>query len=300
MEKIKAGISVTDSKPKLSARLGWQEGEEKPENLILKKSKVPNLQTGMLFNWEIDLWGKWRLLQKASLLHLKEAEYFTESARISFVHEIAETWLLLCGKQEQAQILQRAIASQKKSLDFYRQRITAGLDDNISFARQNVVYNQLKLEEARSLRELEIIKIRLSSLMGQPLNTELPEIRKLSQIEPPILPKIFPTNALKKRPDVKAKEVKLRENLLLEKNSKYELYPSLALQMSGISMGADLSKPFSQWKASFGPVFNFPIWSPKKKLFWKPPGHRAKFISKNGKRLSFWQLRKSRLRQNHF
>ena len=59
----------------------------------------------------------------------------------------------------------------EKSLDFYRQRITAGLDDNISFARQNVVYDQLKLEEARSLRELEIIKIRLSSLMGQPLNT---------------------------------------------------------------------------------------------------------------------------------
>ena len=122
-------------------------------------------------------------------------------------------WQTRAGRQ----ILQRAIASQKKSLDFYRQRITAGLDDNISFARQNVVYNQLKLEEARSLRELEIIKIRLSSLMGQPLNTELPEIRKLSQIEPPILPKIFPTNALKKRPDVKAKEIKLRENLLLEK-----------------------------------------------------------------------------------
>ena len=287
MKKIKAGISVTDSKPKLSARLGWQEGEEKTRESNFEKSKVPNLQTGMLFNWEIDLWGKWRLLQKASLLHLKEAEYLTESARISFVHEIAETWLLLCGKQEQAQILQRAIASQKKSLDFYRQRISAGLDDNISFARQNVVYDQLKLEEARSLRELEIIKIRLSSLMGQPLNTELPEIRKLSQIEPPILPKIFPTNALKKRPDVKAKEVKLRENLLLEKNSKYELYPSLALQMSGISMGADLSKPFSQWKASFGPVFNFPIWSPKKKIILETTRAQSEVYKQEWKEIIF-------------
>ena len=36
--------------------------------------------------------------------------------------------------------------------------------------------------------------------------------------------------------------------------------------MSGISMTSNVSEPFEQWKASFGPVFNFPIWSPKKKI----------------------------------
>ena len=63
---------MTDSKPKLSARLGWQEGRRKTRESNFEKSKVPKLQTGVLFNWEIDLWGKWRLLQKASLLHLKK------------------------------------------------------------------------------------------------------------------------------------------------------------------------------------------------------------------------------------
>jgi outer membrane protein TolC len=31
-------------------------------------------------------------------------------------------------------------------------------------------------------------------------------------------------------------------------------------------MSSDLSSPFNQWKASFGPVLNLPIWSPKKKI----------------------------------
>ena len=76
MKKIKAGISVTDSKPKLSARLGWQEGEEKTRESNFEKSKVPNLQTGMLFNWEIDLWGKWRLLQKSFASSSKRSRIF--------------------------------------------------------------------------------------------------------------------------------------------------------------------------------------------------------------------------------
>ena len=51
MEKIKSGISVTDSKPKLSARIGWQEGEEKTRESNFEKSKLilasttPSLET---------------------------------------------------------------------------------------------------------------------------------------------------------------------------------------------------------------------------------------------------------------
>jgi outer membrane protein TolC len=31
-------------------------------------------------------------------------------------------------------------------------------------------------------------------------------------------------------------------------------------------MSSDLSNPFNQWKSSFGPVLNLPIWSPQKKI----------------------------------
>ena len=70
----------------------------------------------------------------------------------------------------------------------------------------------------------------------------------LSEIDLPELPKIFPTNALQERPDLKAKEAKLRESIFMEKSVEYDLYPSLGFQMSGISMTSDISDPLNNGK----------------------------------------------------
>ena len=261
-----SGLSITESKPSLSTKLGWTEGSEKTRESNFQKSDIPNLQSAALFNWEMDLWGKWKMIKKSSIMHIEEATYLNNASRISFIHDIAEVWFLLAAKQEQIQILQTAISSQEKTLGFYQQRLDAGLDDNITYMRQSVVLDQLNLERARVFREREVSKIKLSSLIGNPLEEALPKIPVLSQIELPELPKIFPTNALQERPDIKAKEAKLRESMFMEKSAEYDLFPSLGFQMSGISMTSNVSEPFEQWKASFGPVFNFPIWSPKKKI----------------------------------
>ena len=79
------------------------------------------------------------------------------------------------------------------------------------------------------------------------------------------MPEVFPTIALRERPDLLAKEAKIKENLYIGKSKMYDLYPSLSFQTSGISLGNDLSQPFEQWKASLGPVLRLPIWSPRKK-----------------------------------
>jgi outer membrane protein TolC len=199
-------------------------------------------------------------------MHIQEAEYLKQAAKITFIHEIASSWVFICALKEEMQILEEATASQKKSLEFYEQRVQAGLDNNITYTRQKVYLEQIKLEQSKVFRQFEIAKVRLCSLLGNPLQAELPEIIKISESELPSLPEVFPTRALKNLPHLKAKEAKLKESLLLKKSSQYDLYPSLSFRASGISMSSDLSSPFNQWKASFGPVLNLPIWSPKKKI----------------------------------
>ena len=211
--------------------------------------------------------GKWKLIKNHPSCTLKRKKYLKDASKISFIHDIAEVWFLIAAKQEKLQILQTAIASQEKTLEFYQRRLNAGLDDNITYMRQSVVLDQLKLERAKVLREQEVSKIKINSLTGKPIEEQLPEIPILSEIDLPELPKIFPTNALQERPDIKAKEAKLRESIFIEKSAEYDLFPSLGFQMSGISMTSNISEPFEQWKASFGPVFNFPIWNPKKENF---------------------------------
>jgi outer membrane protein TolC len=264
--RAKSGLPAANSEPNLHAQLGFREGKENTRESGFVQDSIPHWQTGALFDWEIDLWGKWKLLEESSIMHIQEAEYIKEAAKITFIHEIASSWVLICALKEEMQILEKATASQKKSLEFYGQRVQAGLDNNITYARQKVSLEQIKLKQSKVFRQFEIAKVRLCSLLGNPLQAELPEIIKLSKSELPSLPDVFPTRALKNLPHLKAKEAKLKESLLLKKSSQYDLYPSLSFRASGISMSSDLSSPFNQWKASFGPVLNLPIWTPKKKI----------------------------------
>ena len=109
MVKISSGISIAESKPSLSTKFGWIEGREKTRESNFQKSNVPNLQSAALFNWELDLWGKWKLIKKSSIMHIKEVKYLKDASKISFIHEIAEVWFLIAAKQEKLQILQTAI-----------------------------------------------------------------------------------------------------------------------------------------------------------------------------------------------
>ena len=265
-EKVSSGLEFVESKPNVETRLGWMEGKEKTRESDFQKRRVPNLQAGALFNWELDLWGKWKLIKESSLMHIKEAEYVKSMAKISFIHEIAEMWILMTAKQKQIHFLNKAVSSQAKTMQMYKILQDKGLDDNETYISQGAANDQLKLEQTRIAGELEFYKIRLRSLLGQPLDRDISQNTDFSKIELPVLPKIFPTIALENRPDIKAKEAKLRESIYLEKSSAYDLYPSLAFQVSGISLASDISKTFDQWKAAFGPIFNFPIWSPKKKM----------------------------------
>lgn len=264
--RTKLGLTISGSKPNIDGTISWSEGREKTRESDFTKKPIPKWSGGTSFNWEIDVWGKWKMLKESAKMHLIEAEYIKESSRIVFVNEIASAWILLAAQKEELDILKRSIDSHQKSINFYEKKVEVGEENNVTLSRQKVAFDQLLLDEASLLRRYEITKLRLHYLTSNQLNSDIPKIIKLSEIKLPTLPKVFPTNALKSRPDLKAKEAKIRENLYLEKSMKYDLYPSLSFQTSGFVLSSNLSEPFEQWKASIGPVLNLPIWNPRKKL----------------------------------
>ncbi|MAL85116.1 MAG: hypothetical protein CMI23_01990 [Opitutae bacterium] len=263
--RTELGLTISGSKPSIEGTISWSEGREKTRESGFIEKTIPSWKGGASFNWEIDVWGKWKLLKESAKMHLIEAEYIKESSRIVFVNEIANAWILLAAQKEELDILKKSINSHQKSINFYEKKVQVGEENNATLSRQKVAFDQLLLEEASLLRRYEITKLRLHYLTSNKLNSDIPKIAKLSEIKLPILPKVFPTNALKSRPDLKAKEAKIRENLYLEKSMKYDLYPSLSFQTSGFILSSNLSEPFEQWKASIGPVLNLPIWNPRKK-----------------------------------
>ena len=264
--RTKQGLVVSPSKPSLKGSIGWREGKEKTRESGFKEQPMPSWYGGALFNWEVDLWGKWKTVKKSALIHVQEAEYLKQSSKIVFVHEIANTWISLAAQKEQLSILNRSIISQQQSKRFYEKRVEVGKESNVTLARQNVIYDQLQLEYANMNRMFEITKLRMQNLIGDQLNSLDVDIPNISEIQLPELPKVFPTVALKKRPDLMSKESKIKESIYLQRSMEYDLYPSLSFQTSGLFFGSSLSEPFEQWKASMGPVLKLPVWSPRKKV----------------------------------
>ena len=66
-------------------------------------------------------------------MHLREAQFLMDSAKIAFVHEIANTWILLAAQKEELEILKRSLDSQQKSIDFYEKKVRVGEEDNVTF-----------------------------------------------------------------------------------------------------------------------------------------------------------------------
>jgi multidrug efflux system outer membrane protein len=263
--RAKFGLDKADSLPSLSSEIKWQRGRENTRESNFNEKSLPNWQGGAMFNWEIDLWGKWKSVKESASLHIREAEYLKEAAQISFSHAIAQLWISLTAQKEQLEILGKLIETQEKKLQVYQPMVDVGREENSTIIRENLALNESLQQQAKLLRKFEVNKIRIQSLIGTPIQDTLPNIPSITQIKIPQLPEVFPTLALRKRPDLLAKEAKIKESLYLEKSKRYDLYPSLSFQTSGISLSNDLSQPFEQWKASLGPVLRLPIWSPQKK-----------------------------------
>jgi multidrug efflux system outer membrane protein len=261
----KFGLDKAESLPSLSSEIKWQHGRENTRESNFNEKSLPNWQGGAMFNWEIDLWGKWKSVKESASLHIREAEYLKEAAQISFSHAIAQLWISLTAQKEQLEILGKLIETQEKKLQVYQPMVDVGREENSTIIRENLALNESLQQQAKLLRKFEVNKIRIQSLIGTPIQDTLPNIPSITQIKIPQLPEVFPTLALRKRPDLLAKEAKIKESLYLEKSKRYDLYPSLSFQTSGISLSNDLSQPFEQWKASLGPVLRLPIWSPQKK-----------------------------------
>lgn len=263
--RTKFGLDKAESLPSLSSEIKWQRGRENTRESNFNESSLPNWQGGAMFNWEIDLWGKWKSVKESASMHIREAEYLKKAAQISFSHAIAQLWISLAAQKEQLEILSKLIAIQEKKLQIYQTMVDVGREENSTILRENLALNESLQQQAKHLRQYEVNKIRIQSLIGTSLQDSLPSIPSFTQMKIPRLPKVFPTIALRERPDLLAKEAKIKESLYLEKSKKYDLYPSLSFQTSGISLSNDLSQPFEQWKASLGPVLRLPIWSPQKK-----------------------------------
>lgn len=164
---------------------------------------------GLVFNWEIDFFGRLRRASEAARANLLASVGGARATMASLVSDVAQTWFTLRSLDEQAEITRRTIATQEESLELVRTLMRGGL---ASGAEESQAINQLATTRAQ-LPIIDRQRVQAENLLSVLVGRPPQEVQRAAVAEPfPVPPQIpvgLPSTLLQRRPDVAAAEANL-------------------------------------------------------------------------------------------
>ncbi len=184
-------------------------------------------------SWEIDLWGRLRDLENASVADFDAAVSQFRAARLSLAALTAKSYANLISAAQQLQLAQETQASFEKNLRIIERNYKAGVPNvralDVQLGRSNVSAAQRssrdrELERDNAARSLEVLLGRYPSavLLGA---GDLPPIKQRVAVS-------IPANAIERRPDLAAARARLYASARRADAARKNLLPALSLTAS--------------------------------------------------------------------
>lgn len=214
--------------------------------------------------WEVDVWGRAKAGQEASIASAEARAYEFVAARVSLAGQVAKAWLALGEANGQVQLATEGVEASRVLAEAVRGRFErALLDDGGSAAQVRLTESEVasregmlaerKQERQRVLRQLEI-------LLGSYPSGKVSAKVRLPNF-PGKTPSGLPSELLQRRPDILAAERELASSGRRVDQAKLARFPSLNLTASGgtttEAIGDVLQSSFGVW--SLGGSLSQPI-----------------------------------------
>ncbi|EDU6783784.1 efflux transporter outer membrane subunit [Salmonella enterica subsp. enterica serovar Gaminara] len=242
---LKGSLSV-DGRKQLDSSVGWRKGS------------YTNLNT----SYELDLWGKIARQRDAKAWAREATEDDLRSARLTLLSDASNNYWRIGFINQQLFILQQSIDYAKETLRLANVRYTAGSASYLDVvdAQQGV----LSLENRLTVLQNERLQMfnQQAVLLGTTPGSPIVEPKALPTGPLPQVNVNIPVSVLRHRPDIRAKEWRVREALTSVDIQRTEFYPAFRLtSLLGSSstlmtflhnpvgsVGASLTLPFLEWK----------------------------------------------------
>jgi len=199
--------------PSLDATGAYQRSRTPTANTTGERTAVTGelYQAGFDAGWEIDLFGGQRRSLEAADADLTAAVESRRDVLVSLMAEVARNYIQLRSDQQQLAITRRNLTAQQHSNRITRQRFeggfVSGLDVAGAEAQAATTAAQVPLLESAVRQTI----YSLSILMGAPpaaLEAQLSPEGAIP-LRPPVVPVGFPSDLLRRRPDIRAAEANL-------------------------------------------------------------------------------------------
>lgn len=228
--RVEAGLSVIN--PTIAANLSASSSKTLRRNGVAIRSYGSDLTVG----YEADLFGRLAATRDAATFEARATAEDYETARLSLIATTATLYYQLGFLNERIGLAEESVAYAQKTLDLVQVQRGAGSASSLEIAeaQQSLHSQQVTLEDLQRQRVSTRNAIDLL-LNGQPWTGGEPA-RTPDEV-PPAVAAGAPAELLGRRPDLRAAELRLREQLAQVDATRASFYPHLTLtgQLGGSS-----------------------------------------------------------------
>ncbi len=217
---------------------------------------------GLDFSYEIDLWGRVRNLYRAARANAKATYLQGIETRQTLVSEICKHYFALQYNRGRVQLRQSILEQRQKQLQLAESVFKAGL-----IPEQDLLQAKISEKLAEDLlkttqTQQAVLKTSLAVLLGESpsLFEEEPALphEKFETIE---LPRVIPSEWIRKRPDILAAEQRLLASNAMTKSALADFFPKFTFEAKLGVQSQNASHLLSQASQFFGlgPSVSLPI-----------------------------------------
>ena len=175
----------------------------------LVSSFYNDYRTPLTISYELDVFGRIRHSYGSAHANWQAAEADRRAVALSLSAEIATSYFGLRALDLGIDVLHRAVALRRDSVQLNQERVTAGLANSLDLSRARVELENTQAELDNAVRLRAEAENNLAALCGQPASDFHFPVRSLENLAPPAVPAGVPAGLMARRPDLTEAERRL-------------------------------------------------------------------------------------------
>ncbi len=227
---------------------------------------------GARITWELDFWGKFRRgIESADAEYLASIASY-DDVLVTLIGDVATNYIGIRTLERQIAIARENVTRQTKALAIARARFQGGTSTKLDVYQAENVLAATEASIPQLTSQLEQGKNALRVLLGMPpetLDTLLagpPGFKPVIPVPPTQVAAGIPADILRRRPDLRAAELRAAAQSAQIGMAKADLYPAFILTGSFGTVGSNIGRAslddvFTSKGIvfSFGPAFQWPV-----------------------------------------
>ena len=196
--------------------------------------------------FELDLFGRVRSLTEAAEETYFSVEEDARAAQLSLVAEVAGIYLQLVSDRELLDVTRQTYKNRKGQYDLVRNKFSSGVASELEVSQAKSIMEEARSNVARYEARVGQDENYLTLLIGAPLPSDMPDVRRLSQVtKMPDIPEGLSSALLERRPDIRAAEHRLKAANANISAARANFFPTVSLTGAFGTLGSDTARLFS-------------------------------------------------------